>query len=32
MWTQIAPLLDDAIFKLGEKDRDSILLGYFKNK
>jgi uncharacterized protein (TIGR03435 family) len=31
-WTQIAPLLDDAIAKLGERDRDAILLRYFENK
>jgi RNA polymerase sigma factor (sigma-70 family) len=31
-WTQIAPLLDDAISKLGEKDRNAILLRYFENK
>jgi RNA polymerase sigma factor (sigma-70 family) len=32
MWTQIAPLLDDAISKLGERDRNAILLRYFENK
>src|SRR5476651_2118147 len=31
-WTQIAPLLDDAISKLGERDRNAILLRYFENK
>ncbi len=31
-WSQIAPLLDDAIAKLGEKDRNAILLRYFENK
>jgi uncharacterized protein (TIGR03435 family) len=31
-WTQIAPLLDDAISKLGARDRDAILLRYFENK
>jgi RNA polymerase sigma factor (sigma-70 family) len=31
-WTQIAPLLDDAISKLGRRDRDAILLRYFENK
>src|SRR5476649_1664753 len=31
-WTQIAPLLDDAISKLGGRDRDAILLRYFENK
>ena len=31
-WTQIAPLLDDAIAKLSERDRNAILLRYFENK
>jgi len=31
-WTQIAPLLDDAISKLGEKERNAILLRFFENK
>ena len=31
-WTQIAPLLDDAIARLGERDRNAILLRYFENK
>ncbi|HEY5069439.1 MAG TPA: sigma-70 family RNA polymerase sigma factor, partial [Candidatus Acidoferrum sp.] len=31
-WTQIAPLLDDAISRLGERDRNAILLRYFENK
>jgi RNA polymerase sigma factor (sigma-70 family) len=31
-WTQIAPLLDDAISKLNERDRNAILLRYFENK
>jgi len=31
-WTQIAPLLDDAISKLGGRDRNAILLRYFENK
>jgi RNA polymerase sigma factor (sigma-70 family) len=31
-WTQIAPLLDDAIARLGDRDRDAILLRYFENK
>lgn len=31
-WMQIAPLLDDAISKLGARDRNSILLRYFENK
>jgi RNA polymerase sigma factor (sigma-70 family) len=32
MWRQIAPILDDAISKLGVKDRDAIVLRYFENK
>jgi RNA polymerase sigma factor (sigma-70 family) len=31
-WTQIAPLLDAAMLRLGEKDRSAILLRYFENK
>jgi RNA polymerase sigma factor (sigma-70 family) len=31
-WTQIAPLLDDAISNLNERDRNAILLRYFENK
>jgi RNA polymerase sigma factor (sigma-70 family) len=31
-WTQIAPLLDDAVARLGGRDRDAILLRYFENK
>ena len=32
IWPQIAPLLDDALAKLGEKDRDAIVLRFFENK
>jgi uncharacterized protein (TIGR03435 family) len=32
VWPQIAPLLDDALGKLGEKDRDAIVLRFFENK
>jgi len=32
VWTQIAPMLDDAISKLGEKDRNAIVLRFFENK
>ena len=32
VWSQLAPLLDDAIARLGERDRDAILLRYFENK
>jgi len=31
-WTQIAPLLDDAMAALDETDRSAVLLRYFENK
>jgi uncharacterized protein (TIGR03435 family) len=31
-WLQIAPILDDAISKLGARDRDAIVLRFFENK
>ena len=31
-WEQIAPHLDEAMAKLGDKDRDAVLLRYFENK
>jgi RNA polymerase sigma factor (sigma-70 family) len=31
-WTQIAPLLDDALAELGARDRDAIVLRFFENK
>jgi RNA polymerase sigma factor (sigma-70 family) len=31
-WQQIAPLLDDALAQLGQKDHDAIVLRYFQNK
>lgn len=31
-WWHIAPLLDDALDKLGERDRNAIVLRFFKNK
>jgi uncharacterized protein (TIGR03435 family) len=31
-WLQIAPILDDAMSKLGPKDRDAIVLRFFENK
>ena len=31
-WRQIAPLLDDALGKLGERDRNAIVLRFFENK
>jgi uncharacterized protein (TIGR03435 family) len=32
VWPQIAPLLDDALGKLGERDRSAIVLRFFENK
>jgi uncharacterized protein (TIGR03435 family) len=32
VWPQIAPLLDAAMERLGEKDRNAVVLRYFKNK
>ncbi len=32
LWEQIAPLLDDAMGRLGEKDRNAIVLRYFENR
>ena len=31
-WTQIAPLLDNALEKLGKKDHDALVLRFFENK
>jgi uncharacterized protein (TIGR03435 family) len=31
-WRQIAPLLDEALGKLGDRDRDAILLRFFEGK
>ena len=31
-WEQIAPLLDDAMGRLREKDRDAVVLRFFENK
>ena len=31
-WPQIAPLLDDALGKLGETDRNALVLRFFENK
>jgi len=31
-WEQIAPLLDDAMAQLRERDRDALVLRYFQNK
>jgi uncharacterized protein (TIGR03435 family) len=32
VWPQIAPLLDDALARLGERDRNAIVLRFFENK
>ena len=32
VWPQIAPLLDDALGKLGERDRNAIVLRFLENK
>lgn len=32
VWRQVAPLLDDAMGRLSEKDRELIVLRYFENK
>jgi uncharacterized protein (TIGR03435 family) len=31
-WNQLAPLLDEAMARLGEKDRDAVMLRFFKDK
>ena len=31
-WQQLAPLLDEALARLGKKDRDAVLLRFFKEK
>jgi RNA polymerase sigma factor (sigma-70 family) len=31
-WRQIAPLLDDALARLGDRDRNAIVLRFFENK
>jgi len=31
-WNQLAPLLDDAMSKLGRKDREAVVLRFFKEK
>ena len=32
VWNQLAPLLDEAMFRLGKKDREAVVLRYFKEK
>jgi RNA polymerase sigma factor (sigma-70 family) len=32
VWNQLAPLLDEAISRLEKKDRDAVMLRYFKDK
>src|ERR1017187_6883066 len=31
-WNQLAPLLDEAMSRLGKKDRDAVMLRFFKEK
>jgi len=31
-WNQLAPLLDEALSRLGQKDRDAVMLRFFKEK
>ena len=31
-WNQLAPLLDEAVSRLGKKDRDAVMLQFFKGK
>lgn len=32
LWTQLAPLLDDALARLGRKDREAVVLRFFKDQ
>jgi len=32
IWNQLAPLLDEAVSRLGKKDRDAVMLRFFKDK
>jgi uncharacterized protein (TIGR03435 family) len=32
VWRQVAPLLDDAMGRLGEKDRNAVVLRFFENR
>jgi len=32
IWNQLTPLLDDAMARLGKRDRDAVVLRYFKEK
>src|SRR6185295_15265879 len=32
LWEEMSPLLDEALAKLGEKDRQAVLLRFFENK
>ena len=31
-WEQLSPVLDEAVARLGAKDRDAVLLRYFERK
>ncbi len=32
LWNQLAPMLDEAVSRLGKKDRDAVMLRFFKDK
>jgi hypothetical protein len=32
VWNQLSPLLDEAMARLGRKERDAVVLGYFKDQ
>ncbi len=32
LWNQLSPLLDEAVSRLGKKDRDALILRFFKDK
>ena len=32
LWNQLSPLLDEAVSRLGKKDRDAVMLRFFKDK
>jgi 3'-phosphoadenosine 5'-phosphosulfate sulfotransferase (PAPS reductase)/FAD synthetase len=32
LWNQLAPMLDEAVSRLGQKDRDAVMLRFFKGQ
>ena len=32
IWKQLSPMLDEAMARLGKKDRDAVILRFFKEK